>query len=59
MLEIAAIYEEWMLRQEAQEEADAFDLEELAAAPPFWVAIWLAEKQEREGAPDRIEQTTW
>ena len=59
MLDIQAIYDEWMLRQEQYDEDDALDLEELAAAPPFWVAIWLAEKQEREGAPDRIEQTAW
>ena len=56
MLDIQAIYDEWLLRQEAQDEEDARELEELAAMPPLWVAIWLAEKQESEGAPDRIEQ---
>jgi len=56
MLDIQAIYDEWLLRQEAQDEEDARELEELAAMPPLWVAIWLAEKQEAEGAPDRIEQ---
>ena len=59
MLDIQAIYDEWLLRQEAQDEEDARELEELANMPPFWVAIWMAEKQEREGAPDRIEQTAW
>jgi len=56
MLDIQAIYDEWLLRQEAQDEEDARELEELAAMPPLWVAIWLLEKQEREGVPDRIEQ---
>jgi len=56
MLDIQAIYDEWLLRQEAQDEEDARELEELAAMPPLWVAIWLAEKHEAEGAPDRIEQ---
>ena len=56
MLDIQAIYDEWLLRQEAQDEQNASELEELAAMPPLWVAIWLAEKQEREGVPDRIEQ---
>ena len=56
MLDIQAIYDEWLLRQEAQDEEDARELEELANMPPLWVAIWLLEKQEREGVPDRIEQ---
>jgi len=56
MLDIQGLYDEWLLRQEAQDEEDARELEELANMPPLWVAIWLAEKQEREGAPDRIEQ---
>ena len=56
MLDIQAIYDEWLLRQEAQDEEDARELEELANMPPLWVAIWLSEKQEAEGVPDRIEQ---
>ena len=27
--------------------------QEAEAMPPWWVCIWLAECQEKEGAPDR------
>lgn len=35
---------------------ELLDQQEAQAMPPLWVAMWLDEKAEAEGAPDRAEQ---
>ena len=37
-------------------EAELLEQQEAEAMPPLWVELWLDEKAEADGAPDRAEQ---